>query len=284
MIKAFVVIVAVAGLRLAHERLQITYEDAEPDPANALSGEIKTIQALQPEAEAVQPQIRSTLAKEPPFINSLGMKFVPVPGTKVLFCIHETRNADYAVCAAAQSGVDQSWRAEAGDGKDQHPVVNVSYEDAEKFCQWLSAKEGKTYRLPTDEEWSAAVGLVNENGRTPEEKSASGPEGVHPWGKYYPPKPTDGNYNLSGFYDGYAGVAPVMSFRSNALGIYDLGGNVWEWCQGWYNEGHYLRFVRGGCCADDNHWRKYMRSSFRYFVPPMFSYKWSGFRCTLMMR
>ncbi|MFM7607213.1 MAG: caspase family protein, partial [Prosthecobacter sp.] len=100
-----------------------------------------------------------------PFTNSLGMKFVSVPGTQVRMCIHETRNADYAAYAAAQNGVDDAWRDHLVGDKEYHPVVNVSHEDAEAFCRWLSAKEAKNYRLPTDAEWSVAVGLASEKGR-----------------------------------------------------------------------------------------------------------------------
>jgi serine/threonine protein kinase len=221
--------------------------------------------------------------KEQPFSNSLGMKFVPVPGAQVLMCVHETRNADYAAYAAAQSGVDEEWKEEAGSGKEQHPVVNVSYEDAEAFCRWLSAKEGKTYRLPTDAEWSAAVGLGKETGKTPEEKEANSSEEVFPWGSYYPPKPGDGNYFINVVNDGYEKTAPVMSFRANELGIYDLGGNVWEWCQDWYDDSQEYRVLRGASWFNSS--VAHLRSSYRLSggalrarSSPDF-----GFRCVLVV-
>ena len=97
--------------------------------------------------------------------NTLGMKFVSVPGTDVLFCIHETRYKDYAAYAAETQGSDGTWQDQRADRytltdrPEDHPVVKVSWEDAQKFCEWLSEKEGKTYRLPTDREWSHAVGI-----------------------------------------------------------------------------------------------------------------------------
>jgi len=98
-----------------------------------------------------------------PFTNSLGMKFVPVTGTDVLFCIHETRRADYTAYSSESSSVDGSWKNQNRGGipagmDDNHPVVGVSWADAKGFCEWLSKKEGRVYRLPTDREWSYAVG------------------------------------------------------------------------------------------------------------------------------
>jgi formylglycine-generating enzyme required for sulfatase activity len=219
--------------------------------------------------------------KEQPFTNSLGMKFVAVPGTQVLMCVHETRNADYAAYAAAQSGVDEEWKEEAGSGKEQHPVVNVSDEDAEGFCRWLSAKEGKTYRLPTDAEWSAAVGLGKETGRTPEEKDENGPENEFPWGDYYPPKPGDGNYDPSVVDDGYEQTAPVMSFRANRLGLYDLGGNVYEWCQDWYDDSRLYRVLRGASWNFST--EANLRSSYRICVFLRSRVVIYGFRCVLVV-
>jgi formylglycine-generating enzyme required for sulfatase activity len=104
------------------------------------------------------------------FTNSLGMKFVSVPGTEVQFCIWETRVKDYAAYAAADDGVVVRLKNPFGDRfkqTDTHPVVMVNWKDAQAFCQWLTKKElaiGKIktrqkYRLPTDAEWSVAVGL-----------------------------------------------------------------------------------------------------------------------------
>jgi formylglycine-generating enzyme required for sulfatase activity len=86
------------------------------------------------------------------------MKFVPVPGTKGHFCIHETRYKDYAAFVAETPGVDGAWKSQSSDGytatdrADEHPVWKVSWDDAQGFCAWLSKKEGRAYRLPTDKE------------------------------------------------------------------------------------------------------------------------------------
>ncbi|MGV3661294.1 MAG: SUMF1/EgtB/PvdO family nonheme iron enzyme [Prosthecobacter sp.] len=181
--------------------------------------------------------------------NSLGMKFRPVPGTEVLFCIHETRRQDYAAFAAAEQPPDNQWRTVNFQGKimgDDHPVSSVCWLDAMSFCQWLSRKEGRVFRLPTDLEWSIAVGLGDE-GRTP----ASTPAllhhkvlAVYPWAGGLPlPAREAGNYadvsfhtqnpsdgHIRSYNDGHAGTAPVMSYKPNALGLYDMGGNVEELC------------------------------------------------------
>lgn len=145
------------------------------------------------------------------FTNSLGMKFASVSETSVMFCIHETRNVDYAAYANNNSNVDGEWKKEFRKGTELYPVVLVNYSDAKGFCQWLSSKERKTYRLPTDSEWSQACGMTK-----------------YPWGDDWPPSLKDGNYEV--IDDGYSKTAPVMTFNPNKFGIYDLGGNVWEWC------------------------------------------------------
>ena len=104
------------------------------------------------------------------FVNTLGMPFVPVKGTEVAFCIWETRVKDYAAYAAANAGVDGNWKKPGFQQEDTHPVVNVSWNEAQAFCAWLTKKElaegkikvGQKYRLPTDAEWSVAVGLGKE--------------------------------------------------------------------------------------------------------------------------
>jgi len=81
------------------------------------------------------------------YTNSLGMKMVPVPGTKILMATTEVTVDQYK---AAGLGYKAPEFAQTGS----HPAVNVSWNDAQKYVKWLSQKEGKKYRLPTDREWS----------------------------------------------------------------------------------------------------------------------------------
>jgi formylglycine-generating enzyme required for sulfatase activity len=168
---------------------------------------------------------------------------------------------------------------------DDEPVVNVRWEDAKAFCEWLGKKEGKRYRLPTDHEWSCAVGIGDREyaDATPNSKDMQIAD-VYPWGQQWPPTHDAGNYFgeecktaaglaelkaaghdvsswpfIEGFNDGKVLTATAGSFRPNGLGIYDLGGNVWEWCQDDYKPG--TRVMRGGSWDIGN--RTYLSSSYR---------------------
>ena len=243
--------------------------------------------------------------KDVPFVNTLGMEFVPVSGADVLFSRWETRVQDYAGFAAANP-VDKAWKKQRKEQTDvareaEHPVAGVSWDEANLFCKWLTEKEtaagklseGAHYRLPTDQEWSRAVGLANEIGATPKERT--GTNGTDfPWGKGFPPPDgAGGNYADSAFHeafpnvewvqgytDGYATTAPVGSFPPNAYGLHDLGGNVWEWCEDPYEPGATERVMRGGSWV--TYGRNSMASAFRLHAAPD-SHSGTGFRCVLAL-
>jgi formylglycine-generating enzyme required for sulfatase activity len=192
--------------------------------------------------------------------NSLGMRFAPVG--KVFFSIWLTRVQDFAAFAQATNYDGTAWKDPGFKQGPDHPVVNVSWYDANKFCLWLTEKEhnegildpNQTYRLPTDLEWSNAVGLPEESGRTPESRDMDVPD-VYPWGNQWPPPPGAGNYTgeetdsdvaIKGYNDGFAWTSPVGSFNVNKFGLYDMGGNVWEWCADWWNSEQKSKVLRGG--------------------------------------
>lgn len=236
------------------------------------------------------------------YTNSLGMKFVPVAGTKMSMCIHETSVKDYRTYASQASGIAAEWdSADYGEAdaakKEEHPVVNVSWDDAKAFCDWLSRKEGRQYRLPTDHEWSVAVGIGEKENASelPSEKHLK-INNLFPWGTRFPPPKNIGNYAdetclkmtilqrfaiISGFDDGFAKTSPVMSFEANKFGIYDLGGNVWEWCEDKFDQASSGRVLRGGCWGSNNQDGGHMLSSYRLQRPPAERHYTKGFRCVL---
>ncbi len=214
--------------------------------------------------------------QESPYINSLGMKFVPLPGTSVLISKWETRVKDYKAFWSTEPGSYPSTVTKfIQNGED--PVVNVSWEDAQAFCKWLSLKDGKTYRLPTDEEWSLAVGLQNEPGSSPKEKDGAIPG--FPWGPTWPPPYAEGNYAPSLNVDSYEHTSPVGSFHPNGIGIMDLSGNVWEWCADYLGPDSKFRVVRGGGWSSRE--EAMLKSSFRTGIQPQARRDFVGFRCVV---
>ena len=129
---------------------------------------------------------------------------------------------------------DASWRHPQGpessaSDKPNHPAVHLSWFDAMAYCRW----KGK--RLPTESEWEYAA-----RGRLTNQ--------IYPWGND-PISPQRANYWQGEFpyenlnKDGHISTAPVRSYEANAHGLYDMAGNVWEWCSDWYKNDHYREKV-----------------------------------------
>jgi hypothetical protein len=239
-----------------------------------------------------------------PFENSLGMKFVPVPGTEVLFGVWDVRVQDYRAYAQDRGGMAYKWwNPQKGRQmvmqSEECPVVKIQWDEAKAFCQWLTKKEqsegqissSQSYRLPMDWEWSVAVGLNESRSGTPKDKDEKTP-GVYPWGTQWPPPPGAGNYAdatanrafsrwaiIQEYDDGYATTSPVGSFKANCYGLYDMGGNVRQWCEDYY-DGHSGKKVTRGASWLDNvpvnllsSFRGYSNGSGNNYI---------GFRCVLV--
>ncbi len=139
-----------------------------------------------------------------------------------------------------QMNEDYSWRSTGFAQSDSHPVVNVSWNDAMEFCKWLSSKEGTTYRLPTEAEWEYACRA----GTTTGYSHGNDSEGLAKVGNVADAEFEAQYPELKGLIkasDGYAYTSPAGSFLPNSFGLYDMHGNVWEWCADWYAPEHYAK-------------------------------------------
>jgi len=247
-----------------------------------------------------------------PWKNSLDMRYVPV--SNVHFATIETRVKDFAAFVQAtgydaeggmyslqKDGFKQhghSWKNPGFPQSPEHPVVGISYEDARYFCDWLTRKErsegtlssSQLYRLPTDREWSEAAGFVNETGATPEERSENVKASA--WG-VGPLRTNAVNFAgseaaanapadwpvIAGYHDNAPRTCVVPGYGPNARGIYDLGGNVWEWCQDRFNKTTNWRVLRGGSWATSR--PSQLLLSFRRGYDPSFRHDDIGFRCVI---
>lgn len=141
-----------------------------------------------------------------------------------------------------------NWKRPGWEQIDAHPVGNVGWNDAVAFCQWLSKTEQREYRLPTEAEWEYACRAGSKTrysfGNDPEELAQYGnvADGTaldsHPEFFLTDRKKGVGYGKRLAIKvkDGHVFTAPVGSFRPNAWGLYDMYGNVGEWCSDWYNE------------------------------------------------
>ncbi|MGW4118549.1 formylglycine-generating enzyme family protein [Nocardia sp. NPDC004711] len=184
-------------------------------------------------------------------------------------------------------GVDgASWDRPEGpgsdlQGRDQHPVVHISWNDALAFCRWSGT------RLPTEAEWEYAARGGLQQARYPwgDDLDPDGEYRCNIWRGSFPARNTAA--------DGYRGTAPVNAFAPNGFGLYNTCGNVWEWCADWWSTDHGggplvdptgpitgdAKVIRGGShmCHDSYCFR--YRVAARSANTPDSSAGHTGFRC-----
>jgi serine/threonine protein kinase len=220
-----------------------------------------------------------------PYTNSIGMVLLPV-SSKLLFAKWDVRVQDYQAYYRENSGINLAWQKPGFAQGDTHPVVRVSWDDANQFCAWLTRKERRdgfisprqTYRLPKDAEWSTAAGLNEPQSGTPREKDCQ-IKGVYPWGNRWPPPNGVGNYRESLRVDIHLKTSPVGCFPANQFGLCDMGGNVWQWCADFFDGNLSSHPLRGASWKDGASDRPLL--SYRHAAGPGTRDNHAGFRCVL---
>ena len=187
-----------------------------------------------------------------------------------------------------------SWRDPGFAQGDDHPVANVTWNDAQAMAQWLSRQEGRRYRLPTEAEWEYAcrAGTTTRFHSGDDPRSLAGVANVFDaaaaplWPRW--------QTQAQPYNDGFAFTSPVGRFAPNAWGLHDMHGNVWEWTADFHDDTTYaapaprvdptgpdnghLRVRRGGSWHT---WAFYARCSFRNWNTAATRYPLVGFRLVL---
>jgi formylglycine-generating enzyme required for sulfatase activity len=195
---------------------------------------------------------------------------------------------------AEMAGDPVNWRYRTdgrvrSSGELNHPVINVSWNDAVAYCVWRSKTEGRRFALPTEAQWEYACRAGTE---TPFSTGGNLTTGEANY---------DGSYPYHGNAKGVnrATTTPVCSFAPNGWGLCDMHGNVYEWCSDWYRDGYYRecslqgtvtdpqgiqeggssRVLRGGSWGDS---AGGCRSASRGSLIPDARYNYVGFRLALL--
>lgn len=173
---------------------------------------------------------------------------------------------------------------------DDHPVVNVTWNDAQAMAQWLTQREGVRYRLPTEAEWEYACRAQSRTRYPHGNDPAALTRYANVFDQAAAPYWLRWKQHASPGSDGHAFTAPVGSREPNAWGLHDMLGNVWEWVADWHDDTYYarspqtdpqgpetgsVRVRRGGSWHT---WAFYARCSYRNWNSPQTRYTLVGFR------
>lgn len=207
--------------------------------------------------------------------------------------VSDAETKGFSLVWSGESPIDKeglNWRHGA-DGELQtdksQPVIHVSYNDAMAYCRWLSSRTNRTYRLPTEAEWEYAAGNGSKHttyswGNSDSQNVSANVADLTSQKAAMSPE------FFKNYTDGYVYTAPVGKFAPNELGLYDMIGNVAEWCLDWYDDfyasgtnnpkGPFTgtdRVIRGGSWKSPP---KYSRVPTRDFNEPYYTYNYVGFR------
>jgi len=266
------------------------YEGSFPDDGEGPIREV-TIDAFQIDRTPVTNTLFAQFVNETGYITEaerFGCSFVfwsHIPHNRFRELVVDTLAAAPWWCQVPGA----SWKQPEGPGstinsRPDHPVVHVSWNDAQAFCRWSGQ------RLPTEAEWEYAArgGLVQK---------------IYPWGDRLRPNNQhlcniwQGQFpNVDTAEDGFAGTCPVTAFPPNGYGLYSVAGNTWEWCSDWFHSTHHRtasqinpqgpprgssRVIRGGSFLCHKSYCNRYRVAARSSNTPDSSTSHMGFRCVL---
>lgn len=158
-----------------------------------------------------------------------------------------------------------TWRNPGFQQTGRHPVVNVTWDDAQAFCHWLSKKTGKRCELPTEAQWEYACRA----GTTTRYFTGEDPESLRGYANVRDQalklKKIESLEKLAlpyfDFSDGFAFTSPVTAMKPNPWGLHDMTGNVWQWCSDWYGKDYYANSDKEDPRGPNNGDARMMRGS-----------------------